>query len=86
MTPHRRHFLRAAALGGFGGSLALVGHAQDTPKVAGDLVTSDAQTAIDRGLGYLATHQQSDGAFTDKNNGANVAVTALSGLALLAGG
>ncbi len=84
--PHRRHFLRAAALGGFGGSLALVGHAQDSPKVASDLVTSDAQTAIDRGLEYLATHQSSDGAFSDKNNGANVAVTALAGLALLAGG
>ncbi len=85
-TPHRRQFVRAAALTGFGGSLALVGHAQDAPKVAGDLVTSDAQTAIDRGLEYLASHQGADGAFTDKSGGANVAVTALSGLALLAGG
>ena len=85
-TPHRRHFLRAAALSGLGGSMVLVGHAQDAPKIASDLVTSDAQSAIDRGLEYLATHQSSDGAFTDKNNGANVAATALAGLALLAGG
>ena len=86
-TPlHRRHFLRAAALTGVGGSVALLGHAQDSPKVGADLVTSDAQTAIDRGLEYLAAHQGVDGAFTDKNGGANVAVTALAGLALLAGG
>ena len=85
-TPHRRHFLRAAALAGVGGSVALLGHAQDSPKVEADLVTSDAQTAIDRGLEYLAASQGADGAFTDKNGGANVAVTALAGLALLAGG
>ena len=83
---HRRQFLRTAALSGFGGSMALVGHAQDAPKAAGDLVTSDAQSAIDGGLDYLAKHQESDGAFRDKNNGANVAVTALAGLAFLAGG
>ena len=85
-TPHRRQFLRAAALTGAGGSVALLGHAQDAPKAGGDLVTSDAQTAIDRGLEYLSAHQGSDGGFTDKSGGANVAVTALTGLALLAGG
>ena len=77
---------RTATLAGAGGAGALLGHAQDAPKAGADLVTSDAQTAIDRGLEYLAAHQQPDGAFTDKNGGANVAVTALSGLALLAGG
>jgi len=85
-TPHRRQFLRAAALTSVGGSIALLGHAQDSQKIASDLVTSDAQSAIDGGLEYLAKHQESDGAFRDKNNGANVAVTALAGLALLAGG
>ncbi len=85
-TPDRRTFLRAAGLTGFGGSLALVGHAQESGKVAADLVTSDAQTAIDGGLDYLAKHQGADGAFADKTGAANVAVTALAGLALLAGG
>lgn len=83
---HRRRFLQFASAGSAAAALGLAGHAQENPGITSDLVTSDAQSAIDRGLEYLAAHQGSDGAFVDKSNSANVAVTALAGLALLAGG
>lgn len=81
----RRRFLRASVALAAGGAVAVVGHADDTP--APDLVTSEAQSAINRGLDFLAANQARDGSFTDSRSGfGNVAVTGLAGLALMAGG
>jgi hypothetical protein len=51
-----------------------------------DMLTPEAIKAIDRGLAYLAQNQHSDGGFGDRNGEGNVAVTALCGLAFMAGG
>ena len=96
MTHHsslitRRRLLRTAAALGAGSAAALAGHAQDAPPAApaGDLVTPEAQAAVDRGLAYLAGRpaQGEDGSYSDPKTGfGNVAITGLAGLALLAGG
>ena len=83
--PTRRQFLRTASVLAAGSGLALVGHADDVPNA--DLVTADAQAAIDRGLIYLAGNQAGDGSFSDSRSGfGNVAITGLAGLALMSGG
>jgi hypothetical protein len=51
-----------------------------------DMITAEAQRAIDRGLEYLATHQESNGAFGNGQYAGNVAVTSLAALAFMAGG
>jgi hypothetical protein len=54
-----------------------------------EFITQDTQTAIDRGLDLLARSQQSDGSFPQDRmggSGAAVGITALAGLALMAGG
>src|SRR5205823_3472797 len=52
-----------------------------------DHITPQAQQAIDRGLQYLARSQVADGSFGDRPQLlGNVAITALAGLAFLAGG
>lgn len=83
---NRRLFVRSAAALGLGSALTLVGHAQDAPRASDDLVTPDAQAAIDGGLAKLVTLQAGDGGFADRTGFGNVAVTGLAGLALLAGG
>ena len=45
-----------------------------------------ARPAIEKGLKYLATRQQEDGAFSNSGYGRNAAVVALAGMAWLAGG
>ena len=45
-----------------------------------------ARPAVEKGLKYLATHQQDDGAFSNSGYGRNAAVVALAGMAWLAGG
>ena len=50
------------------------------------LVTPEVQRAVERGLAFLATTQNRDGSFGNNAYAGNVAVTALGGLALLAGG
>ena len=88
-TQSRRQFLRAATILGGGGAVALVSHAQDTGSttLTSDLVTSDAQAVIDKGLNFLAVNQAADGSFADSQAGlGNVAITGLAGLALMAGG
>ncbi|HVK15876.1 MAG TPA: prenyltransferase/squalene oxidase repeat-containing protein [Fimbriiglobus sp.] len=85
----RRSFLRAGVAFGVGGGLALVGHAQDspTPTADPDLITADAQSAVDRGLAYLAGAQAADGSFPDtRTMFGNVAITGLAGMAMMAGG
>jgi hypothetical protein len=85
----RRAFLRSSAVAGAGAGVALLTQAADTgPKSTDDLVTPDAQAAIDHGLSYLATRLQGpDGSFNDGRNGSgNTGITALAALALMCGG
>ena len=51
-----------------------------------DLVTPEVVKAVERGLAFLSTTQNRDGSFGTGSYVGNVAVTALSGMALLAGG
>lgn len=86
---NRRQFLRSAAVAGTGGVAAVAGRAQDRPALPADanLVTLETQSAIDRGLHFLASSQAADGSFPDTRTGfGNVAITGLAGLALMAGG
>jgi hypothetical protein len=53
---------------------------------AKDMVTPDAQRAIERGLAYLAGSQQRDGSWGERQYDANVAITSLAGLAFMSGG
>jgi hypothetical protein len=88
----RRHFL----LGGSVGALALAAGrhtpaADDPPALpdgaaAKDMITPEAQQAIDRGLAYLARAQQSDGSWGERQYDGNVAVASLCGLAFMSGG
>src|SRR5438045_8600498 len=87
----RRRFLRYAAFGGLGLALARLSPADDRPPAdpgdtATDFITPETQAAIDRGLASLGRSQGDDGAYFDERSGANVAITALAGLALMAGG
>lgn len=86
----RRRFLRTAAVAGTGGLLTLLGRAADPagPRSPDDFISPETQSAIDRGLQFLAQSQANDGSFGDRMGGntANAAVTALAGLALLSGG
>ena len=88
----RRQCLRIAALGGGTAVLGLTGHAQNpSPLIAIDagaeLVTPETQVAIDRGLELMTNRrsQMEDGSFSGYG-GAAVGITALAGLALMAGG
>lgn len=51
-----------------------------------DMITAEAQRAIDRGLQYLASRQAPNGSFGDRQYTGNVAVTSLAALAFMAGG
>src|SRR5262249_48777320 len=53
---------------------------------AKDMITPEAQRAIDQGLAYLARSQQRDGSFGSGQYQGNIAVTSLAGLAMLSGG
>jgi hypothetical protein len=53
---------------------------------AKDMITPEAQKVIDKGLAFLARHQQPTGAFGNYQYSGNVAVTSLAGLAMMAGG
>ena len=84
-TFSRRQFLRTAAVAGTGGLLTAVGQADDP--AAPDRVPAEVQTAVERGLAYLASSQAADGSYPDFRTGmGNVAVSGLAGLALMAGG
>ncbi len=93
-TDSRRRFLRLSTLTGVGGLLAVAGHAEDPapPPARGvsdtgaEFITAETQAAVDRGLSFLARVQGDDGGFADRFSGGSVGVTALAGLALMAGG
>src|SRR5262245_28092917 len=92
----RRHFLLqgGAALlgvaGGFGQPVLLARPEDDDRppdgSAARDMITPEAQQAIDQGLAYLARHQHQDGSFGAYQYHGNVAITGLAGLAFMAGG
>lgn len=82
-TLNRRSFVAGAA------SLLLAGQLRAQPDKAPvpDHITPEAQRAIDRGLQYLSRSQTADGSYGDRPQlYGNVAVTALAGMAFIAGG
>ena len=81
----RRQLLRTTTLGAAGCAVTLLGHAQEGGNASPDLITSDTQAAIDRGLAFLHRFQSNDGSFGD-GNGPNAAITGLAALALMSGG
>lgn len=93
----RRDWLRLGATGAAAGVLGWAGHAQQpaaAPAGTGgtrsrsgaEFINQETQAAIDHGLDFLARSQLNDGSFSDRLGGAAVGVTALAGLALMAGG
>ena len=90
---NRRHFLSQGVLsmlGAAGTALALPEDGErpsmpDGSAVRG-MITRETETAIERGLAYLARDQQPDGSFGFGNYRSNVAVTSLAGMAFMAGG
>jgi len=88
----RRQFLlqsSAAALGLAAGASALPADERDKlpdGSAAKDMITPETQQAIDRGLAYLAQHQQQNGAFGVHQYSGNVAITSLAALAMMSGG
>ncbi len=96
LAPDRRKFLTHALTGlgvcAVGLPSARVRAADDvgmgdaTALSAADLITPQAQRAINLGLKYLANRQQEDGAFGRGGYSRNVAICALSGMAFLSSG
>src|SRR5947209_18428807 len=88
----RRRFLLAAATSGLAALTQPRAPAADPDALpdgaaAKDMITPDAQRAIDQGLAYLARAQAEDGSWGDRPQYAgNVAVVGLGGLAFMAGG
>ncbi len=58
----------------------------DPEKTAAQMITPQTEKAIERGLAWLAKRQHADGSFGSGAYRGNAAVTALCGLALMAGG
>lgn len=58
----------------------------DIPEGAAEMVTAETDRAIQAGLAWLATAQQSDGSFGQGTYRGNIAVTSLAGLAFMASG
>lgn len=51
-----------------------------------EMITSETERAIENGLQWLAAQQRRDGSFASNGNQANLAVTALAGLAFMGAG
>lgn len=90
MTPSRRTFLRASAVGGLAGALAYAGHSQDASapppatETGAEFITVQTQAAIESGLAHLSRFLSDD--MPDRSSGSSVGIAALAGLALMAGG
>ncbi len=86
---NRRQFMSrsaGAALGLSAGGLVWQALAQEDANQARGMITPQCQEAIDAGLAYLAREQGQDGALGTGQHRGNVAITALGGLAFMAGG
>ncbi len=87
---NRRRFMArglGTLMGLAGGALTVRGLAQDhgdTP--ARTMITPATQEAIETGLAWLERNQRFDGSFGTGNHQGNVAITAICGLAFMAGG
>jgi hypothetical protein len=91
MTTRRRFLAQgsAALLGLAARGLPLEGQVKDRlsdGSAARDLITPQAQRAIDQGLAFLAQRQHADGSFGEKQYQGNVAITSLAALAFMAAG
>ncbi|MBL8826672.1 MAG: terpene cyclase/mutase family protein [Planctomycetaceae bacterium] len=85
----RRDFLRKLGALGLLGALptTLRAAAEDDPeRSAASLLTPEAQTAIDRGLTFLAKQQTDEGAFGTTGYARDVAISALAGMAFMSSG
>src|SRR5688572_16740959 len=86
----RRDFLLASAAAGGLAAIPRWLWAQQSPddfeRVAAQLIKPATQTAIDRGLAWLAGRQNDDGSFGGEGYSRNVAVVSLAGMAFLSGG
>lgn len=102
----RRNFLRFGATGAAAGALGWTGHARQPAPAAGaptvpaglprsrsgaEFITPEAQTAIDRGLDFIARSQLTDGSFSDLDRrdpigAATTGITSLAALALMSAG
>jgi len=80
-TWSRRRFLRHGA-----GSALAVALGLPRPAASEDILYGPAEECVQRGLAYLAAAQDKSGAFGEGASHGNLAVTALCGLAVLAGG
>ncbi|AMV37326.1 prenyltransferase/squalene oxidase repeat-containing protein [Planctomyces sp. SH-PL62] len=58
----------------------------DVPDGTSEMLTPEADRAIQNGLAWLARSQQADGSFGSGTYRGNIAVTSLAGLAFMAGG
>ncbi len=58
----------------------------DVPEGAAEMITPEAQRAIDLGLAWLARVQNADGSFGNGTYRGNIAVTSLAGLAFMSSG
>jgi len=84
----RRHWLRAGCGAGVAFFLPawLRAVESDPERTAIKLITPDTDRAIARGIAYLAEQQTEDGAFGTSGYQRNVAICALSGMAMMASG
>jgi squalene cyclase len=79
----RRSFLAALAVSA---TSALQAKDADPERTAVELITPDAQLAIDRGLAFLSHQQHEDGSFGSGGYARDVAVAGLAGMAYLSSG
>lgn len=90
MWTRRRFLVRGtgAALGLSGVALGWHTFSQErqAENLSRDMITPEAQAAIDAGLAYLYRNQHADGSFGTGRHEGNIAITALGGLAFMAGG
>ncbi|MCI0704828.1 MAG: twin-arginine translocation signal domain-containing protein [Planctomycetia bacterium] len=89
----RRNFLRLSAVTGAAAGLNWISHAQPSgggsrSETGAEFITGDTQTAIDRGLAFLAQVQGTDGSWSvaDRPSGTTAGITGLCGLALMSAG
>src|SRR5262245_49646639 len=90
LNGNRRRFLIrfAAAFGATSlrPALAAPPNSPDLERSAASLIKPSTQTAIDRGLAWLASRQNDEGAFGPSGYSRNIAVVSLAGLAFLSAG
>jgi hypothetical protein len=90
----RRRFLRrltsaaclAAGASAWPAGRLLAAVEDDPERTAAEMITAEAQKAIDAGLSFLADRQQTDGSFGAGGYSRDVAIAGLAGMAFMAGG